>query len=540
VKPLLSKIVLLFGVLLAFAPVLGVDFFLDAYIRSGSDTRYQDSVNTLNNTSLNAVNGAIIAIRKVNNESPSLCTPTFIANVKKQLIANHMLAQMVVENSDKVQYCDGFGGEIKYLVLSNELPISKDSGTISVVKIENIEEPFLKISYSVSNKKIISAFVHVNSDLSKILPDNVASVAYLSISLSDGTNIISSGNPLDNKNSHNTAKDHSNITVTSNNNSRFIHSTLSIPFNTVRAGFADLYIILTIVSLVLGFGVLMLVIYIIRNTDFNAINLEKAIIKGEFQPYYQPVVNLKTGQLLGCEVLVRWVKKDGTVLYPGVFIDLAESSGLAVPMTIKLMEQVREDLSELSKQHPELKIGINLFEGHFRNSIIVDDVKAIFSDSNVLFSQLVFEITERRPLTNQMAIDAVIGGLQALGCKLALDDAGTGHSNLAYMQRLGVDIIKIDRVFVNMIGNGTSNVPILDGLISMAFDLEAEIIAEGIETEEQAVYLRARGVVQAQGFLFAPALKKDTYIELAKQMNKPAKPKLVKVEDSTKTNKKAA
>ncbi|MCF6344294.1 MAG: EAL domain-containing protein [Devosiaceae bacterium] len=539
-KSFFSKFVLLFGALLAFAPVLGVDLFLDAYIRSGSDTRYQDSVNTLNNTSLNALNGALVAIKKVSNESPSLCTPTFIANVKKQLIANHMLAQMVVENSDRVQYCDGFGGETKYSVLSNELPISKNSGTISIVKIENIDEPFIKVSYAISNKKIISAFVHVSSDLSKILPSNIASAAYLSVRLSDGTNIISSGNLLDNKNIYTTVKDHSNITVTSNNNSHLIHSTLIIPFNTVRAGFAGLYTVLTIVALVLGLGVLMLVIYIFRNTNFNTFDLEKAITKGEFQPYYQPVVNLKTGQLLGCEVLVRWVKKDGTVLSPGFFIDLAESSGLAVPMTIKLMEQVREDLSELSKQQPELKIGINLFEGHFRNSIIVDDVKAIFSDSNVLFSQLVFEITERRPLTNQIAVDAVVGGLQALGCKLALDDAGTGYSNLAYMERLGVDIIKIDRVFVNMIGNGTSNVPILDGLISMAFDLDAEIIAEGIETEDQAVYLRARGVVQAQGFLFAPALKKDTYIELAQQMNKPAKPKLAKVEDNIKTSKKAA
>src|SRR6185312_10354899 len=98
-------------------------------------------------------------------------------------------------------------------------------------------------------------------------------------------------------------------------------------------------------------------------------------------------------------------------------------------------------------------------------------------------------------------------GLHALGVRLAMDDVGTGHSNLAYMQTLGVDVIKIDRVFVDMVKPETQQVPVLDGLISMCRDLGTEIIAEGVETEAQALYLRGRGVVMAQGFLFAPALK---------------------------------
>ncbi len=524
-KSVLSKVILLFGVLLAFAPILGVDFLLDTYIRSGSDTRYQDSVNAINQANINTIEGAINSIKSVAQASPSLCTPSFIANIQKQLIANHLLAQIIVENSDRVQYCDGFGKETKYFVLSNEIALPQSSETISIVRLENIDEPLFKISYPIIEDRIISAFSHVRYDLKEILPSHIASNAYLNIKLSDGTKVISSGKVFNDEELSSNLKDHSNIIVSSSNNSHPINSTLTISFNTVRAGFADLYTLLTMVAIVLGMGVLMLVIYIIRNTDFNAIDIERAIAKGEFKPYYQPVINLKTGKLLGCEVLVRWVKKDGTIISPGFFIELAESSGLVLPMTIKLMQQVRKDLSELSKEFPDLKIGINLFEGHFRDSAIVEDVKTIFADSDILYSQLVFEITERRPLTNQIAVDAVIGGLQALGCKLAMDDAGTGHSNLAYLQEFGVDIIKIDRVFVNMIGEDTTSVPVLDGLVSMAFDLGAEIIAEGVETEAQAVYLRARGVTQAQGFLFAPAIKKESYIELVSAMNSSQKPK---------------
>src|SRR5690606_8633592 len=124
---------------------------------------------------------------------------------------------------------------------------------------------------------------------------------------------------------------------------------------------------------------------------------------------------------------------------------------------------------------PDIKISINLFDGHFRDGSVVEDVQSIFAGSSIGFRQLVFEITERRPLDNSTQVTSVIGGLHALGCRLAMDDAGTGHSNLAYTQTLGVDVIKIDRVFVEMIRPEAPHVPVLDGLITMARDLGTEI-----------------------------------------------------------------
>ena len=219
------------------------------------------------------------------------------------------------------------------------------------------------------------------------------------------------------------------------------------------------------------------------------------------EAFYQPVINLRTGALAGCEVLCR--EENGEVVPPGAFIDYAEVTGLAIPMTVSLMQQVKHDLAELCqrclKSDP-----FNLFDGHFRDGTIVEDVQATFSDSVISFRQLVFEITERRPLDNSMQASSVIAGLHALGCRLAMDDAGTGHSNLAYMQTLGVDVIKIDRVFVDMIKPETTHVPVLDALIAMARDLGTEIIAEGVETEAQALYLRGRGVVMAQGLSVCP------------------------------------
>src|SRR6185312_14672636 len=126
-------------------------------------------------------------------------------------------------------------------------------------------------------------------------------------------------------------------------------------------------------------------------------------------------------------------------------------TGLAIPMTITLMQQVRQDLADLCESYPDLKISINLFAGHFRDTSIVEDVRAIFCGSTIAFRQLVFVITERHPLANSMSATSVICGLHALGCRLAMDDVWTGHSNLAYIQTLGVDVIKIDRFFIDMI-----------------------------------------------------------------------------------------
>jgi sensor c-di-GMP phosphodiesterase-like protein len=293
----------------------------------------------------------------------------------------------------------------------------------------------------------------------------------------------------------------------------------AVPFAMVRADYTDLDVSFTVIACIMSGAFLVLALQYVRRSKMPAFDLERAIAAGELKPYYQPVINLKTGRLSGCEVLCRWEKRNGEVVMPGAFIEYAEITGLAIPMTLSIMQQVRTDLGDLCLDMPDMKVSINLFEGHFRDTNIVEDVQAIFGGSSISFRQLVFEITERFPLGNSTTAKAVIAGFHALGVRLAMDDVGTGHSNLAYMQTLGVDVIKIDRVFVDMIKSDTQTVPVLDGLISMCRDLGTEIVAEGVETEAQALYLRSRGVVQAQGFLFAPAIKAAAFRDLARALN---------------------
>jgi EAL domain-containing protein (putative c-di-GMP-specific phosphodiesterase class I) len=506
---------MLVSAILAFVPVLSVDYILDGYVRIRETAVIQALVDEVTLDTEEAVYDGLKIIRTVVDQSPSLCTPTFIRNAQDAFRASTALREMLVENSDGVQYCDLFGHELSYSVVSRTLSLPGRPETLTVVQVAGYTSPALKITRLVGSK-LVSAFVYLGPHFDRGLPQVLRDATSFRLSLTDGTTILSLGNygAFANRSS-----DLAYVSVNSFAGEIPIRAEGAIPFADVRARYADLDWAFTVIACLMSGSFLVLALQYVRRTALPAIDLERAIALGELRPFYQPVIHLGTGKLLGCEVLVRWVKRNGTIVPPSEFIDYAESSGLAIPMTVYMMQLVRTELAELSAEMPNLKISINLFEGHFRDNSIVEDVQAIFGGSSIKFRQLVFEITERRPISNSVQAMSVIAGLHSIGAKLALDDVGTGHSNLAYMQTLGIDVVKIDHVFVDMIKPGVAQVPVLDGLIAMARDLGAEIVAEGVETEAQALYLRDHGVMQAQGYLFAPPLKPESFLTLARALN---------------------
>jgi sensor c-di-GMP phosphodiesterase-like protein len=271
-------------------------------------------------------------------------------------------------------------------------------------------------------------------------------------------------------------------------------------------------------GLILAVLVVIATVVGLRRSGGPVREIADGIRNGEFIPYYQPVIDMVTGRLAGCEVLVRWRQRDGTLISPGRFIALAEASREIFPMTVALMETARNDLSESYAVRPDLKVGFNLFAGHFENVRIVEDVERIFGGSRIAMSQLMFEVTERQPLPDIRKARVVIAKLQALGAKVALDDVGTGHGGLSYLLKLGVDVMKMDKMFVDAIGTDRYSIAIVDSLVRLADDMGLELIAEGVETFEQVQYLRDKGVRMAQGYVFAPPLSASSYLALVQAM----------------------
>ncbi|MBN9361334.1 MULTISPECIES: EAL domain-containing protein [unclassified Devosia] len=512
-----AHVLMLLAAIAAFLPVMAVDFVLDSYVRVRERALLQQSADAVATRVQATAYEAIASLRRILADSPSLCTPSFIANVHRQMEQSLYLKQVLVENADGVQYCDALGKDVKYSPLSHPLSVPNQTETIEVAKYADLRMPALKVTQAFGSTRKVSAFVPILAAEPDSLLSGLKPTSMVRVALTDGAEIVTVGDPK----AYDGRGNVEYVTAESFAGELPIRVTAAVPFAIVRADYGDLDASFTVVAALLCGAFLILALQYVRRSDLPAFDLERAIAAGELKPYYQPVINLRTGALAGCEVLCRWEKKNGEVVPPGAFIDYAEVTGLALPMTVSLMQQVKADLSGLCGEMPDIKISINLFEGHFRDGNVVDDVHTIFANSAIGFRQLVFEITERKPLEKMAQAQSVIAGLHALGCRLAMDDAGTGHSNLAYLQTLGVDVVKIDRVFVDMIKPEGAPVPVLDGLIAMARDLGTEIVAEGVETEAQALYLRARGVVQAQGYLFAPALKAGAFRDLARALNAP-------------------
>ena len=222
----------------------------------------------------------------------------------------------------------------------------------------------------------------------------------------------------------------------------------------VVANYDDLRRIGMVVSGAIALIVLGIALGIMRRQSHTPIaELARAILANEFQPYYQPVVDIQTGRLLGAEVLVRWRRADGSLVEPNAFISLMETSGLMPEMTRSLMRRVRKDMGEAVGRRPEMTIAFNVVPHHFDDALILNDVGTIFDGSPIRLTQIVLELTERHEVENLGKTRRAIAALQGMGCKVAIDDVGTGHSGLSYILKLGVDIIKIDKIFVEAIGS---------------------------------------------------------------------------------------
>jgi sensor c-di-GMP phosphodiesterase-like protein len=275
--------------------------------------------------------------------------------------------------------------------------------------------------------------------------------------------------------------------------------------------------------IVTGIVVLILIVFAMmvpKQLPNNPVaELERALAAGEFVPYYQPIVDIQSGKLRGAEVLVRWRKADGTLVLPGSFIPLAESSGLIRAMTFDLMRRVCVEAGAAIGQRPALKVSFNFAGALFSDETIVKDVHKTFAGSPIKLSQVVLEVTERDPIENFTLTRQVIAALQGLGVRIAIDDVGTGHSGLSYMLKLGVDIIKIDKMFVDAIGTDRNSTTIVETLVDLAHNMRMDVVAEGVENFEQVMHLRNLGVRSAQGYVFAPPLPGSSFLRLVEAMD---------------------
>lgn len=242
--------------------------------------------------------------------------------------------------------------------------------------------------------------------------------------------------------------------------------------------------------------------------------LQIALRRREFVVHYQPIVGLADGRCLGAEALLRWRRADGSLMRPDLFIPAAEETGLIRPITAQIIETVAADMEAVLAARPDMWISINVAAADLVDADALSLFEAALQRASLNRAQISFEATESARLDAQAAQRA-IARLRDAGHKLMIDDFGTGYSNLSYLQTLGVDGLKIDKSFVDAIGEGAATSAVITHIIAMAAALDLKIVAEGVETEAQAAFLRAHGIDYAQGWLYAKAMPATEFREFA-------------------------
>ncbi|HYI15011.1 MAG TPA: EAL domain-containing protein, partial [Thermomicrobiales bacterium] len=248
--------------------------------------------------------------------------------------------------------------------------------------------------------------------------------------------------------------------------------------------------------------------------------LQRAIERGEFVLHFQPVVDLRTGRINEVEALIRWRHPLRGLLPPSDFISIAEETGAMLDIGGWVLRRACRKLRQWQQDYPApagqppLTMSVNLSTRQFLQPSLVDTVREVLQETGIDPQTLKLEVTERVIMEDAASAIATLRDLRSLGITLAIDDFGTGYASLANLKQFAVNILKIDRMFVDGISHDIEDTSIVEAVIAIGKSLGIRTVAEGVETPTQLAFLTARGCNSGQGHLFSPALPSEEFTTL--------------------------
>ena len=511
-----NLIAIAIGILLAGAPMVGLNLWVDGLLVRQSANDIETFARRSVRLADERLTAALAAIDDLAERGVDGCRPDQIDAIRKASLSVAWIKQIAVLGAAGQPLCSDLrlGGLVKVLSTGK---IQGSAAEIEVVQLGQQAGRMVRLRRPVGpgGTTSLSALFLPEVLIARLGMLSADMAGYAQLALVDGTTITEVGTrPSD-------AEGLSAVTRYARVGDRFgLRVATSHPQIEGEVSLGDLREIAIAMTGILALALVAVALILrVRQRDNPVADLERALRRGEFVPYYQPIVDITSGRLRGAEVLMRWKKSDGTVLSPAAFIPLAESSGMIVEMTRSMMRRVTVDMGQVYAARPKLKLGFNMTAAHFSNETIVRDLRAIFERSPIRYSQIFLEVTERQPLENLNRTRRVIATLQDLGVRIAIDDVGAGHGGLSYILKLGADIIKIDKMFIDALGSDNHSSTIIETLVDLAASMRMDIIAEGVETFEQVVALRERGIRTAQGYVFAPPLPSSSFLKLVEAID---------------------
>lgn len=242
--------------------------------------------------------------------------------------------------------------------------------------------------------------------------------------------------------------------------------------------------------------------------------LNRALRNDEFVIFYQPQIHFSTGRLIGVEALLRWRNPELGLVAPDEFIPILEDTGLIIPVGAWVLRTACQQLAEWGRQGlPPVRLAINLSVLQFRDPNLIAEVREALVQSEVNPADIELEITENMVMHGEEETLAILEQLHGLGVRVAVDDFGSGYSSLSYLKRFPIDTLKIDRSFIKEIGENAIDNAIVNAIVVMGHSLQLAVVAEGVETREQAVALESFGCDIQQGYMHGRPVPAEEFAE---------------------------
>jgi sensor c-di-GMP phosphodiesterase-like protein len=451
----------------------------------------------------NAADYGAATLDRLNLRGPIGCSPSELQAGRLLVYQRSGVKDIRVLSRDGQVMCSAYPETLEFdkRWASRDEMLSARDNMVRIFRVEQFFGDALGVLKDVNDKTSLAAILSIDGSLFDVMPDELRDHSDVSLQLGNGETVVRSRASTDLDVSP------ENFSVVTTSSERYpIQAIIRIQKSALGSWHHEPYVPILLCSAVLGLAFGALLRKALARGPNLADEIDKALAANEFKPYLQPVFDLRTGAIVGCEILTRWIRADGTVIPPSRFIPIAESTGRIEPMTWQILSTALNELQPLLRQNKRFKISVNIAPHHMLAAGFVDTLRKTVAATRVSARQVVLELTEREEMEDLSRAAAIVAELCSFGFKVAIDDVGIGHSGLSYIQKLGANILKIDKFFVDSICRDPAAKAVVGMLVRLGQELSMTILAEGIEDEAQLAALAAAGVELGQGYLVSPAL----------------------------------